>query len=126
MRTEPMLEEHPIEVVFVEDDSDLADMYRLKLELDGYRVTTIRSSEAVDRAGTPDLVFVDLSSDSTRSLEILRRVRARAGQGQLPAVVLARASRAELKARGIDLGPCDYPVRLGPLRSPVDAWPLSA
>src|SRR5579864_2188882 len=115
MRPEPMLEERPIEVMFVEDDSDLAEMYRLKLELDGYRVTTVRSSASVERAAAPDLVFVDFSSDSPLSLEILRRVRARAGQRELPAVVLARATRAELRARGFDLGPCDYPVRLGPV-----------
>jgi DNA-binding response OmpR family regulator len=128
MRTQPRIEDPQLEVMFVEQDRDLADMYRLKLELDGYRVTTVRSGDAVDQARRrpPDLVFIDLASDSQEGLAVLRRMRARIGREQLPAVVLTGMGRAELEARGLDLGPCDYAVRVTPAGASLEAWPISA
>ena len=45
--------EEPVDVLFVAGDPDLAELYRIKLELDGYRVTIVDSVdeaiEAVER-----------------------------------------------------------------------------
>src|SRR5205809_763412 len=42
--------EEPVEILFVAGDPDLAELYRMKLELDGYRVTIVSSvEEAIDR-----------------------------------------------------------------------------
>jgi DNA-binding response OmpR family regulator len=63
-----------VEVLFIADDSDLAEMYRLKLELDGYWVRTIGLDRAVAaaRARRPDIIFLDLPAGDTERLEILR------------------------------------------------------
>src|SRR6266702_4338391 len=52
-----------VNVLFIEDDPAVAEMYKLKLELDGYRVTVAKSGEeGLDHANSqvPDIVFLDI------------------------------------------------------------------
>ncbi|HYM49014.1 MAG TPA: hypothetical protein VET65_00435 [Candidatus Limnocylindrales bacterium] len=125
---EPRIDECPIDVLFIEQDRDVSDMYRLKLELDGYRVRVVRSGEALAAAThrAPDLVFLDLQRDHPEMIGVLHRLRASTGRAQLPAIVLADRSEAELRGHGITLGPCDYAVRVGPVRSLSEVWPIGA
>src|SRR5256885_15533845 len=57
----PDLEE--ITVLLIEDDQTFADMYRLRLELDGYRVIEARDGQTaleVAASAQPDLIFLDI------------------------------------------------------------------
>ncbi len=50
-----------VEVLLVEDDQSVLEMYRLKLELDGYRVSTATDGEeGLRKAETlrPDIIFL--------------------------------------------------------------------
>lgn len=50
-------------VLFVEDDSAIADLYAMKLRLDGYAVTVVGDSRNADRAfwqQRPDVVCLDV------------------------------------------------------------------
>src|SRR5437763_12665275 len=51
-----------VDILFIADDPDLAEMYRLKLELDGYWVRVVQPEAAVAEAlrHRPELVFLDL------------------------------------------------------------------
>ncbi|GAC1484150.1 MAG: hypothetical protein PVSMB9_10020 [Candidatus Dormibacteria bacterium] len=99
-----------VDVLFVGGDTDLADMYRLKLELDGYRVrivTTLRSW-----SGTrPDLVFLDLEEPDGAGLRELARLRADRRLSRVPAILLVRESEDDLEARGLKLTPQEYLLR---------------
>ncbi|MGH7867337.1 MAG: response regulator, partial [Candidatus Dormibacteraceae bacterium] len=53
-----------VRVLLVEDDPDFAEMYRLKLELDGYMVLLASDGEValsmLQNDPLPDLVFLDI------------------------------------------------------------------
>ena len=55
--------EDPVDVLFVAGDPDLAELYRMKLELDGYYVTVVTSIEAAIEAASrqpADIIYLDL------------------------------------------------------------------
>jgi CheY-like chemotaxis protein len=65
-------------VLFVEDDAAVAQMYRLKLELDGYRVDVASDGEMalqMVRRSVPDLIFMDIRLPKLGGLEVLEALR---------------------------------------------------
>ena len=44
------IEAEALDILFIEDDPDIAEMYRLKLELDGYWVRVVEPDVAVAAA----------------------------------------------------------------------------
>lgn len=107
-----------VDVLFIADDPDLAEMYRLKLQLDGYWVRTVGLGTAVAaaRSRRPDLLFLDLPPGQTRRLEILKDVRRAVRRPDLPSVVLSGSTRAELVRNGAVLGAVDNVMRIASAR----------
>ncbi len=101
-------------VLLVEDDEAVAEMYRLKLELDGYTVeVAIDGESAVQRAQAdpPDLVFLDLRLPGMDGMAVLQALRANAGTSATPVVILSNYSEQELIDRGLRLGALEYLVK---------------
>ena len=122
-------EDTGIEVLLIARDCDIAEMYRMKLELDGYRVT--RADDVRDvktpRAGwRPDLVVVDLDGGDTARLLELQRLRSDPVLGDIPLLLLSPDSEEELRHRGLTLRPTDYVLRAplaGGIGESVEPWP---
>ena len=68
-----------VRVLFVEDDGAVAQMYRLKLELDGYQVEVAPDGEValeMVRSSPPDLIFLDIRLPKLDGLDVLEALRA--------------------------------------------------
>lgn len=107
--------EDELEVVFIGDDLGLAELYRLKLELDGYWVTvfpTIDDGLEHIRTRMPDLVFVDLGPASGRKSDGLGPLRSDARFSEVPIVLLARGSIHAAEPESLQLGGRDFLVRV--------------
>ena len=102
-----------LEVLFIADDPDLAEMYRLKLELDGYWVRIVGRATAVAaaRARRPDILFLELPPGRTERLDVLTDVRQAVRRPELPAIVLADSTSGDLERQGARLSAVDYVVR---------------
>jgi CheY-like chemotaxis protein len=105
--------EKPIEVLYLQDDPDLAELWRLRLELDGYRVRMV-NVDALDpvasAAGVPDLLFIDLQALDGAGACALMRLRADRRLRAVPAVIMSTYGGAALRQRGIMLGPLDHVI----------------
>lgn len=125
----PVAEEEPIPVLFIEDDPSVAEVYRLKLEVDGYQVT-ITSAESLifgaDPVVHPDLIFLDIRAPHRNREKVLRRLRALKATKGVPVVIVSDYSPQELRDAGIK--PRDgeyYLVNFAPpstLSPTLDAW----
>jgi DNA-binding response OmpR family regulator len=118
------------EILLIASDSDLAEMYRMKLELDGCRVTRMDNlrDRKISRAGwRPDLVMFELGDgDAGRRVE-LEELRADPVMGNLPLLLLSSESEAELRRRGLTLGPTEYVLKVahaGALGESVEHWSM--
>ena len=108
------LDEDSGEILLVGGDSDAAEMYRMKLVLDGYRVITVADigdAASRHRGSRPDIVLIDLGAGSGAQLLELTRLRADPNFAALPTILLSTRSEEELRKRGVALGPMDYVLR---------------
>ena len=103
-----------VHVLFVEDDASIAQMYRLKLELDGYRVDVAGDGErALEMARTslPDIIFLDIRLPKLDGLGVLEALRADSATRRVPVVILSSNSEKELIERGAKLGVLDHLIK---------------
>jgi CheY-like chemotaxis protein len=106
--------EDDVRVLFVEDDPAVAQMYKLKLELDGYAVDVAGDGlEAVEKAtgNPPDLIFLDIRLPKMDGLGVLEALRKDERTQEVPVVILSNYSERELVERGLRLGALDYLVK---------------
>ena len=98
-------------VLVVDDDPDIRELVAISLERLGVDVSTAPNGEAGLEAASwlrPDLILLDWVMPGLSGLEVCRRLRNRAGQTQVPIVLLTgRAQEADVK-RGFAAGADDY------------------
>ena len=118
-----------VRVLFVEDDPSVAQMYKLKLELDGYSVTVASDGEqALDLARdlVPDIIFLDIRLPKLDGMAVLERLRSDDQTRHIPVVILSNYSERELVERGLKLGALEYLVKSqttpAKLAGGVDGW----
>ncbi|HSO94394.1 MAG TPA: response regulator, partial [Candidatus Dormibacteraeota bacterium] len=103
-----------VDVLLVEDDPSVLEMYRLKLELDGYRVNTALDGEdGLKKAGelNPDIIFLDIRLPKMDGLEVLRKLRAEDKTRDIPVIILSNYDEEDLVARGLRLGAHEYLIK---------------
>jgi len=103
-----------VRVLLVEDDEAVAEMYKLKLELDGYLVQVISDGESAVRsaqADPPDLVFLDVRLPKMDGFEVLQALRRDERTKHVPVVVLSNYGEQELVERGLKLGALEYLIK---------------
>lgn len=104
-----------LEIVFIGNDLSLAELYRLKLEVDGYWVTTCKTLDDGLRhikSRMPDLVFVDLGPEGGRPPETLGTLRSDERLREVPIVLLARGDVEAAEPKAFQLGGRDFLVRI--------------
>lgn len=103
-----------VKVLFVEDDASVAQMYRLKLELDGYAVDVAGDGlVALEKARAlhPDIIFLDIRLPKLDGLGVLEVLRADAMTAPIPVVILSNWDEKELVERGVQLGALDHLIK---------------
>lgn len=111
----PYYDDIGLEVLLLCGDSSLAEMYRLKFEMDGYRVTSLTSLRdwiSARRGWRPDLVVLDLTDESGASFDDLDRLRANKTLRTVPLLILSNRSVDELAQSGLTLRPTEYLLHL--------------
>ena len=106
-----------IRVLFIESDPAAAEMYRLKLELDGYQVSVFDSGdEAIHQASLapPDMIYLDIRRHEVEGFATLQALRATEGTRNVPVIVLSDRSSSEMAERGFKADALDHVVRADP------------
>ena len=124
---------HPVDdtirVLFVQDDPAVAEMYKLKLELDGYLVTIVADrQQLIDASASvrPDLVYLDIRRREQDGIEILHALRDGERTKDVPIIILSDHRAEEMARRGFVADVMDYVVRanltLTSLTDSVEEW----
>jgi CheY-like chemotaxis protein len=118
-----------IRVLFVQDDPAVAEMYKLKLELDGYQVTIVSGRQQLIDASTsvrPDIVYLDIRRSEADGIEMLHALRDGAATRDTPIIILSDHRPEEMASRGFSANVMDYVVRanvaLTSLTETVEEW----
>ena len=103
----------PAHVLMIEDDPSIADMYRVQLEHDGYRVTIATTAElgvATVAEHAPDIVLLDLLLPDRSGFEVLSSLNERF-PNHPPVVILSNYGEPSMIDRGRSLGAVEYLVK---------------
>jgi len=126
---EQVTSDQEIDVLLIEDDRQVLEMYQLRLERDGYRVHTAGDGEqglAMAREITPSIIFLDIRLPKIDGFEVLSRLRADDATSSIPVVILSNYGERELKERGHKLGALEFLVKAHTspveLSENIDEW----
>ncbi len=103
-----------VNVLFIEDDPTVAQMYKLKLELDGYHVDMAKDGEEGLKLAhdlKPDIIFLDIRLPKMDGFAVLEQLRSADDTRQIPVVILSNSGERELVERGLKLGALEYLIK---------------
>jgi CheY-like chemotaxis protein len=103
----------PIQVLMIEDDPAIAEMYRVQLEHDGYRVTIANTAEiglSTMSERAPDIVLLDLLLPDRSGFEMLATLNEKL-PNHPPVVILSNYGEPSMIDRGRSLGAVEYLVK---------------
>ena len=103
-----------LQILLVEDDPSVAEMYKLKLEIDGYRVTVAGDGEeglAKARELRPHLIFLDVRLPKMDGMSVLEVMRGDDRTRHIPVLILSNYSETPLIERGLKLGAREYLIK---------------
>lgn len=122
-----------IRVLFIEDDPAVAEMYKLKLELDGYLVTIASLGDGIREIAAsvhPELIYLDTQRHTEAAREMLSTLRELPATQRVPVIILASQHAHELAALGFKTDVLDYVVQadltLSSLSRDLDQWAVIA
>jgi DNA-binding response OmpR family regulator len=101
-------------ILMVEDDSEVAALYRLELGLDGFPVEVASTAETALTLALRSrwsLVLLDVGRAGVRGLDVLVALQSDARTADVPVVVLAKRHDNELFERARGLGAIDYLIK---------------
>lgn len=112
--SEPASELNPYTIVIVEDNPALADVYKIRLELIGYKVFVGRDGqeglEVIERE-KPDLVLLDMMLPRVAGDEVLRRMRASEWGKDIRVFIISNLNEHDAPAGLRDLNIEGYAVK---------------
>ena len=116
-------------ILLAEDDAVLADGLSRSLRRSGFAVDHAQNGAEADAAAAAqsyDLMILDLGLPKLSGLDVLRRLRAKAGgtNARMPVLILTAVDGVEDRVKGLDLGADDYmakPFELAELEARVRA-----
>src|ERR1700694_1990740 len=100
-----------LHILLVEDDPTVAGMYRLKLEMEGYRVTVAGDGEEglkIAREQHPQLIFLDVRLPKLDGMSVLEAMRGDDRTRHIPVLILSNYGEPPLIERGLRLGAREY------------------
>lgn len=104
----------PLNILIVEDDVFLADLYKTKFALEGFKVITAydgeKGLEAIKK-NIPDIVLLDLVLPKLSGFEVLKAAKADAATKNIPVILLTNLSQKSDIETGIKLGANDYLIK---------------
>lgn len=108
------ISEKKVNVLLIEDEPEVLELYRLKLTLDGYSVSTAKSGkEGLKKSLSekPELIFLDIKMPDMDGFEVLKKLRKPGKTKDIPVVILSNFDEQEMIEKGLSLGANEYLIK---------------
>lgn len=101
-------------ILLVEDDAALANVYKTRLEMEGFDVNHVSNGEEALTTAIqyrPDLIVLDVMMPKINGFDVLDLLRTRPETANMRVIMLTALSQAKDKERAEKLGADDYLVK---------------
>jgi len=106
--------ETKINILIIEDDIFLADLYRTKFTLEGFNISVAydgeKGLEAVKKK-MPDVILLDLVLPKIGGFEVLEKIKGDKKLKNIPVILLTNLSQKADVEKGLKLGAEDYLIK---------------
>jgi DNA-binding response OmpR family regulator len=102
-------------ILLVEDDVFVSDIYQTKLSHDGFTVIIARNGlEAIKKLETeviPDLILLDIIMPYVDGIEVLKKIKSDDRLNKIPVILLTNLSEKEKIDEALEIGVDDYLIK---------------
>ena len=107
-------QETAVRILLVEDEKELAALYKLKLSLDGYEVSVAEDGEEGLEKATkeaPNLIFLDIKIPKMDGFEVLKKLRESSKTKEIPILMLSNFDEQEMIEKGLSFGANEHLIK---------------
>jgi len=101
-------------ILITEDDVMLRDMYKMRLEAEGFKVDTANNGlEALKKikVSRPSIVLMDIMMPVMDGLTALKKMKSDSEMKDIPVIIMTVLIQEEKRKEGIELGASDYLIK---------------
>ncbi len=101
-------------VLLVEDDSFLANIYKTKFEMEKFKVILAENGEiGLDLAQkkNPDIILLDILMPKLDGFAVLEELKKNESTKKIPVVLLTNLGQKDDVERGLEMGAIDYLIK---------------
>jgi PleD family two-component response regulator len=102
------------EILLIQEDPFLSDIYKKKFEMEGFRTTVAVGAEScleILKKKQPSIILLDVQMSKIDGFELLREIKERRRTRNIPVVLLTGVGQKEDVERGFALGAEDYVIK---------------
>ncbi|OGH65695.1 MAG: hypothetical protein A3J66_01440 [Candidatus Magasanikbacteria bacterium RIFCSPHIGHO2_02_FULL_47_14] len=103
-----------IHVLIVEDDSFLANIYKTKFEMEGFKVSVAENGELglkEAKKKLPDLILLDILLPKMDGFTVLEHLKEDEELKSIPVILLTNLGQKDDVDKGLKLGAADYLIK---------------
>jgi DNA-binding response OmpR family regulator len=103
-----------IHVLLVEDDTFLANIYKTKFEMEGFKVSVAENGEAgfnEAKKKNPDVVLLDILLPKLDGFAVLEKLKKDTDVQNIPVILLTNLGQKDDVEKGLELGAADYLIK---------------
>ena len=103
-----------IHVLIIEDDVFLANIYKTKFEMEGFKVSNSENGEiGLQDAGKkkPDIILLDILLPKLDGFVVLERLKANKDLKDIPVILLTNLGQKDDVSKGLEMGAEDYLIK---------------
>lgn len=101
-------------ILIIEDDSYISDMYRIKLESEGFDVIVAsdgqKGVECLNQQ-KPDLILLDVVMPKMDGFSVLQNIKEDPEVQDIPIIMLTNLGQKDSVEKGLKLGAVDYIIK---------------
>lgn len=103
-----------INVLLVEDDSFLANIYKTKFEMEGFKISVSENGEValVDvKKKKPAIILLDILLPKLDGFAVLSKLKEDKDTKDIPVILLTNLGQKDDVQKGLDMGAVDYLIK---------------
>lgn len=107
-------EKNKTHVLIVEDDAFLANIYKTKFDMEGFKVSTSENGEAGlndIKKKRPDVVLLDILLPKMDGFAMLEKLKADSEVKDIPVILLTNLGQKDDVQKGLEMGAVDYLIK---------------
>lgn len=101
-------------ILLVEDDEFLANIYKTKFEMEGYKMSVAEDGESGfedAKRKSPDIILLDILLPKMDGFSVLKKLKAQAETKNIPVILLTNLGQKDDVDKGLELGAEDYLIK---------------